>query len=370
MALTALRGKKSRKKVMRAKSRSGIAHVPLLSFAGMCDYIHMEVGKKEIITYNKNYVKKNWSKKLLNVSDWVFYKPTITMTLLWKSTGQEFPSTWDSKQALLKFKSVLEKYSKSADQEAPGESKVVKTKSPTDIIKERTSDFIGGVEEKLDYWLDNESYSVFDELRKIDAPYIMAKKVNDYYSPLLNELTELVNDRTSDLLENYSHLSSKDQRRYHEFVGNIISDSNKYMSTKKATRAVRKPKVKTADKQTSKLKYLKDSKEFKLASINPLLIVGSQRLFTFNVKYKVLTELVSNSTKGFEVSGSTIKNVDSDESRQITLRHPTRPGGLLLEVLGKSKKQIDNHWSQQSTKTQKTNGRINDNTILLRVMDK
>ena len=371
MALTALKGKKSnRKKVMRAKSRSGIAHVPLHSFTGMCDYVHMEVGRKEVINFNKKYVKKNWGSKLLTADDWVFYKPTVTMTLLWKGTGQEFPASWDSKRALLKFKSALEKYSKGTDQEAPGIRKVIKTKSPTDIIKERTSDFIGGVEEKLDYWIDNESYSVFDELKKIDAPYIMAKKVNDFYSPLQTELNELVNDRTSDLLENYSHLSSKDQRRYLEFVSNIVSDTNKYMSTKKAARAVRKPKVRTADKQVSKMKYLKESSEFKIASINPLLVVGSQRLFTFNVKYKKLTELVSNSTKGFEVSGSTIKNVDYDESREITLRHPTRPGGLMLEVLSKTKKQIDAYWNQQSTKTQKTNGRINDNTILLRVMDK
>ena len=182
MALTALKGKKSnRKKVMRAKSRSGIAHVPLHSFTGMCDYVHMEVGRKEVINFNKKYVKKNWGSKLLTADDWVFYKPTVTMTLLWKGTGQEFPASWDSKRALLKFKSALEKYSKGTDQEAPGIRKVIKTKSPPDIIKERTSDFIGGVEEILDHWIDNESYSVFDELTRVEAPYIMAKKVNDFY---------------------------------------------------------------------------------------------------------------------------------------------------------------------------------------------
>ena len=370
MALTALKGKRSKRKTVRAKARTGISYVPLTSFVGLTDYVHREVGKKEIINYNKAYVKKNLNKELLNADDWVFYKPTVTMTLLWKSTGQEFPAGWDSERALLKFKRDLQKYSKGTNQEAPGTHKVVMTRSPSDIIKDRTSNFIGGVEEKLDYWLDNESYSVFDELKKVDAPYIMAKSVKDFYSPLCNELTELVHEKSSDLLENYSHLNSKDQRRYLEFVSNIVSDSEKYMSTKKAARAIRKPKVKTADKQVAKLNYRKDSKEFKIASINPVLVVGSHRLFTFNVKYKKLCELVSNSVKGFEVSGSTIKNVDNDESREITLRHPTRPGGLMLEVLSKTKKQIDAFWSQQSTKTQKTNGRINDNTILLRVMDK
>ena len=40
--------------------------------------------------------------------------------------------------------------------------------------------------------------------------------------------------------------------------------------------------------------------EDKLTSINPAAIVGAQRLYTYNIKYKRLTELVSNG-KGFEI---------------------------------------------------------------------
>lgn len=366
MALTALKGKKTKRKSNRAKARSGIAHVPLHSFDAMVDYVHHEVSRKEIIAHNKKYVKKHF-KKLLNCEEWVFFKPTITMTTLWKDTGQEFPVKWDSERALNKFKSSLEKYQKDTNQETPGMRKMIQTKSPTDIIKERTSDFIGGVEEILDHWIDNESYSVFDELKKVEAPYIMAKKVNDFYSPLQKELTELVHEKPSDLLENYSHLSSKDQRAYLKFVSNIVSDTDKYMATKKANRAVRKPKVRTADKQISRLNYLKESNEFKLASVNPLTIVGSHRLFTFNTKNKILSELVSNSTKGFEVSGSTIKNVDNSESREITLRNPDQ---TLPEILKNTKRNIDKVWAELTTKTRTTNSRINSNTILLRILDK
>ena len=366
MALTALRGKKAKRKVARAKARTGLAHVPLNSFEAMVNYVHSEVPRKEIITYNKSYAKKHF-KNLINCEEWVFFKPTITMTILWKSTGQEFPQKWDSERALNKFKSSLEKYQRDTNQETPGMRKKIQTKSPTDIIKERTSDFIGGVEEILDHWTNNESYSIFDELRKIEAPYIMAKKGNDFYLPLRNELTELVHDKTSDLLENYSHLSSKDQKKYLQFVDDIVSDSDKYMATKKATRAIRKPKVRTADKQISRLKYLKESKEYKVASINPLLVVGSYRLFVFNTKSKILSELISNSTKGFEVSGSTIKNVDSTESREITLRNPDK---TLPLILSNTKRNIDKVWAELTTKTRTTNSRINSNTILLRIFDK
>ncbi len=366
MALTALKGKKIKRKATRAKARTGIAHVPLNSFDAMVNYVHSEVPRKEIIAYNKSYAKKHF-KNLINCEEWVFFKPTVTMTILWKSTGQEFPSKWDSERALDKFKSSLKKYQKDTSQETPGMRKTIQTKSPTDIIKERTSDFIGGVEEILDHWTHNESYSIFDELKRVEAPYIMAKKVNDYYLPLNTELNELVHEKTSDLMENYSHLSSKDQKKYLEFVDNIISDTNKYMATKKANRAIRKPKVRTADKQISRLNYLKESNEYKLASINPLSVVGSHRLFTFNTKNRILTELVSNSTKGFEVSGSTIKNVDDSESREITLRFTE---AMLLVVTTKTKKVIDDHWSALKTKTRSTNSRINSNTILLRVFDK
>ena len=139
------------------------------------------------------------------------------------------------------------------------------------------------------------------------------------------------------------------------------------MATKKANRAVRKPKVRTADKQISRLNYLKESNEFKLASVNPLTIVGSHRLFTFNTKNKILSELVSNSTKGFEVSGSTIKNVDNSESREITLRNPDQ---TLPEILKNTKRNIDKVWAELTTKTRTTNSRINSNTILLRILDK
>ena len=60
MALTALKGKKTKRKSNRAKARSGIAHVPLHSFDAMVDYVHHEVSRKEIIAHNKKYVKKHF----------------------------------------------------------------------------------------------------------------------------------------------------------------------------------------------------------------------------------------------------------------------------------------------------------------------
>lgn len=367
MALTALKGKKVKKKASnRAKSRTGIAYVPLTNFHTMCDYVHMEVSKKEIISFNKQYVKKNLNKKLLKCEDWVFYQPSVTMTVLWKSTGQEFPEKWGSERALSSFKTRLEQYaSQFRSQEEPGTPNK-SVRSPADIIKSKTSNFIAEAEEVIDNWEDNSKYSMFEELKKIDAPYIMAKSVRDFYLGLCEELEELVQQKSVDLVEAYSHLDIAKRKVLKSFVCGMIEECEKYMATKKASRAVRKPKVKAAIKQIDRLQYLKESKEYRVASVNPLSVVGASRLFAFNTKHKILKELISNSTDGFQISGSTIKNVDNEESRETTLR---KPETMLHVVTSKSKKLINESWDKLTTKTRKTNTRINKDTILLRITD-
>ena len=65
MALTALKGKRLKKKVVRSrKPKTGIEHVPLTNFQSMCDYIHMEVEKREIVSFVKKYTKENYEKKI------------------------------------------------------------------------------------------------------------------------------------------------------------------------------------------------------------------------------------------------------------------------------------------------------------------
>jgi hypothetical protein len=67
------------------------------------------------------------------------------------------------------------------------------------------------------------------------------------------------------------------------------------------------------------------------------------------------------------VSGSTLKGVDQLNSRQCSLR---KPDEFIPIALNKSIKQIGEAWEKLTTKTRVPNGRINDEVIILRVMDK
>jgi len=102
-------------------------------------------------------------------------------------------------------------------------------------------------------------------------------------------------------------------------------------------------------------------------SINPIQIPTKTRLYAFNTKSKMVIEYITESPNGFEISGSTIKNFTKGLSRTICLRKPL---DFLPIVLQKTPKQIDDAWKLLKTKTKEPNGRINKDTILLRILDK
>ncbi len=249
----------------------------------------------------------------------------------------------------------------------------VPAKSPMDVVKERTSDFIANIEAVLDDFyrgvtVDVDSYSVYNEMIKADLNSFSAKHVVDYYIPLKKELEELVNNKTPDLVEGYNHMTVAKRKEYLKLIQLIVSDAERYVLLKKVARKPSKPKVKSADKQITKLTYAKDSSEFKLNSINPTTIIGAARVYTFNVKSRIITEYVSERTAGFEIRGSTIYGISSEKSRSIRLRKPEEQ---LSTFLTKTPTVINKFWETLSTKTiDEVSGRINKDTILLRALDK
>ncbi|HIG58235.1 MAG TPA: hypothetical protein EYQ21_02375 [Flavobacteriales bacterium] len=98
----------------------------------------------------------------------------------------------------------------------------------------------------------------------------------------------------------------------------------------------------------------------KLTSVNPVGIPGAHTLYTYNIKYRVLTEFKTDSDKsGFTVSGSTLKNIDFSKSRCATIRDK-----MFTEAMAKP----NSIWKNLTTKIGVPTGRINKDTILLKVI--
>ena len=166
-------------------------------------------------------------------------------------------------------------------------------------------------------------------------------------------------------VEAYSHVKKGDKKKMLTLMEGIFEDLERVKSSAKSTRtANKKPRAK--EDQVKRLKYLKEDIDSKVVSIAPEYIPTRGKLYMYNVKTRKLTEFTTNSTSGFEVKGSTLHNWDEKISRITTLR---KPDEILPQILNKTEKQINNLWDKFTTKISVPTGRINKDTILLRVED-
>ena len=179
-------------------------------------------------------------------------------------------------------------------------------------------------------------------------------------------VSDSYNKTCEQAVEAYSHISPRRQKKMLNLMDVIFADLEKLKTSFKAVKIPRAKKPKSTDAQVAKLQYLQEHIESKVTSINPVLIPTKEILWVYNTKQKVLTQYVTTSTKGFEISGSTIKNFDDNLSKTYRLR---KPQDVLPEVLKLTPKQMDKRvWDKLTTKISVPNGRINKDCVLLRVI--
>jgi len=379
MGLTALKGKKlTRKKTIRAKSRVGIAGVSLdKGFRTFKDEFHVNVDRKEIASNMKSYIKSKMTKDdqrdILANPEYKFYTFShYAATAFWSLNKLESEDLFVYYEAkLYDYLLNLIELGRDIRKEKTVEETVnVISLSPMQRLQNKISDTI--MQDMLDLedqWMNGEKTTI--DLYKLFQTHGLSGSatlpVRQVIAGWLLDYEDAYYKRDADAVEGYAHLKKSDLNHRIKSCQDMLLDLDKIQSAAKANRKVRKPKIKSADKQVARVQYKKEDNNFKLVSINPILLIGSKRLYTFNTKYKVLVEYCTQSANGFEISGSTIKNLDKVNSREVKLR---KPDEFLPIVLKKTIKQIDTEWSKLTTKTIKTNGRINKDTILLRVMDK
>jgi hypothetical protein len=241
-------------------------------------------------------------------------------------------------------------------------------KTPADIIKQKTQDFIAEIEYVIDTWLDGvwldiENYSVYNEMKKIDAPSNIAKATVEYYTPLKEELQELITKKTPDLVEGYRNMPLSRRKEYLKLITAIIDDAERYLDSKKAVRKTRVAKPKSATQLVAKIKYMKESAEFKLTSIDPANIIGSEELWLFNVKYRTLIRCVTQAAAGFTLKGTTLQGMDEHNTSKKKLR---KPDETLRELMSATKAKIGRVYTDIKTVPSEFNGRINEDTIILK----
>ena len=241
-----------------------------------------------------------------------------------------------------------------------------KEKDPVNIqmrIREKARDIIGMVEHELD--TIGADFNVYDFMKKNEFPSMYSKYIVDYYSKLLDELNEVVKTKDEDLKYAYRNIKKPRLKLRIDFYTKLIEDAELYGRNAKKERKQRAKKVPTAEKVLKRVTYLKEAPQYKLVSVAPETILGSQELWTFNVKYKFITVFRAKDQGGLGIKGVSV--VDYDDKTSFTMYATKKTEERIKEVLDGGKVTL-RKLSDTLKHYPKLMMRLNDNSVLMRVV--
>ncbi len=294
-------------------------------------------------------------------------------------------------------KKEIDALQKEQDKEAENNSTVIKKKNIVNI-QERMDEKLGAFLEKFDYEFDNfvkntdkwtkgksyvSDYSIFKHLQKENLPPKIASKIYKEYEDTFLDLKkyvelygkkDLTDDNDIQLMESYSYLTKKQAMEFITFLENMHADVNMYVGTKKSIKPRKKRKMPVLkEKLIAKLKYKVNDQEYRVSSISPIKIIGADELWVFNTKTRKIGKYVAQNIDpkklnregtGLSVKGTTIQGFNPDLSVQKILRKPEEQ---LKEFDGLGKIKLRKFLPELKAKEIKLTGRINQDTLLLKV---
>lgn len=246
-------------------------------------------------------------------------------------------------------------------------------KKPTvqENIELQLRKYLGECEGWIDSFCQNgykTNFIPFDWFKENNIKSIQMKNIADHFKKTtLVELNAVLEQKDEQLVEAYSHIKKSDLKKLISFIELIVEDAIKWHDISKQISDInkkpRQKKPKPPIKQVQKLNYLKQHEN--LESISPVKIVGAEQLWVFNTKTRVLGVYVCNNSHGFVVKGSTIQNFDAAASISKKLR---KPDEIINKVLSDGKVALKKILPNIKAKEKRLTGRINKDTILLRVL--
>lgn len=222
------------------------------------------------------------------------------------------------------------------------------------------------VETWIDEYINNLKNNEYNRKKKLIS-LLKASKIKKseskvlavWFSDLRNELKEVLDD-DPELSEGWDFLSNGKIKQLHQFVSGICDDLESYGKITKKKRK-RKP-----EQVVKSLKYAESVNvgKSKLSSFDPTEIITAKSFICFNTK---TSDLYYYETKeSFDIKGTTIQNFDSSVSYSQKIGRSAEKFLNLAVDGGVAYVQLE--MKKFNTKKRTATGRINDHTVLVRVL--
>ena len=248
-------------------------------------------------------------------------------------------------------------------------------------IQERLQEAAEEKTEDLDQWIDDWMCDSKANPLKDKIPLKLFKKkqinlghlrfVTNWFKGAYEELQELNSlppakqrdEMQSQLAEGYENYSKPQIKELTDFYKRLFDAIEIMKAEQKQNRAVRKPKVKSAQELVKKLKFKPSDGDFGIASINPSEIIDSKCVVVFNTKNRKIGIYYAQEHADLKVKGTTLQFFDEARSTQKTIRKPNEVLPMWKKI---TKHKINAQYGYLKTTETKLNGRFNADTIILK----
>lgn len=294
----------------------------------------------------------------------------MTLCSLVKAMSKGMPCREREKKYIMdKVMAIVEKEKGTAKAAVKAKAGGKEAYVPTiqDRLAEKTAEVIGEIEGEVDNVFTKKptTIKVSDFLAARGVAQSQIGKIRSHFMKQVAEITEAVGGKDAQLKEAYAHLKKADYKRIGDWYMALLTDLDHYTAIKKVAKKARAPKAVSKEKVVAKVKFLKESKELKIVSINPVDIIGATELWVYHTKYRKLGRYIADSHGStLSVKGTSIVGYDTTKSTQKTLR---KPADTLKEFAKAGKVQLRTFLQNIKAVETNLNGRLSADILLLKV---
>jgi hypothetical protein len=261
---------------------------------------------------------------------------------------------------------------------AKGEQKVsalkggdqTKVETPKVTIQDRIAEVASGHIAEInalfdDYIANDVEVDIAAYLKGNQVAPQVSKLIPPAFKKTIAELNEVLEGDDKQLTEAYSFMKKTKLKKLIKAYESISDACAQQIVSAKSARkpTVRKVKVKLPSVIAKNVKFMREFPDLKLTSVLPEQIVESKEVWLYNTKYKKLHVYRAIGDGVLTVKGSAIIGYEVATSGCKTLRKPE----AVTTYADMTKRSIGAEFKALKTKESATNGRINVDTIILRV---
>lgn len=237
-----------------------------------------------------------------------------------------------------------------------------------DRIREKASECIGEIEGLLDDYILSKFTSnpkPYGIMHTLNIKGVHTNRILEHWKRIRSEYDNVLTTEDELIKEGYSNFSKTEIKKIIGFCDSVITDAMKVVNESNKSRKPRQRKQKSPEQLVAKLRYMKVSDELKLESAPSKDIIGALQLWVYNTKNRKLGCYNAEDASGLSVKGSTIIAFNETKSTQKKLR---KPEVTLPEVLKGGKVYLRTALDDIKAVASPLNGRLNMDTILLRIV--